>query len=181
VSRIRVQRDGICEVCGNPVTDKRVARHRQCKRTFEQHPALLYDAEDAAVVEAHYWRMNAKGYFIRDVGNTHKGTRRRIHLARVLTNAPGDMMVDHKNGNRGDNRRENLRVVDRLTNTENVQRIQSSSGYRGVHYVKARGKWRAGYHGQRGWAPYLGMFDTPQEAARVAREYRLANVPGATN
>jgi hypothetical protein len=52
--------------------------------------------------------------------------------------------IDHINRNGGDNRFSNLRLADRFINTQNTGlRKDNKSGYRGVNWSKATGKWRA--------------------------------------
>jgi hypothetical protein len=85
-------------------------------------------------------------------------------------------IVDHINGNRLDCRKVNLRIVTASESSSNVKG-RAGSGYRGV-YPMGR-KWQA--RGKlRGQVTNLGTFDTPEEAGRVAHEWRLVNLPGYT-
>jgi hypothetical protein len=85
-------------------------------------------------------------------------------------------IVDHINGNRLDCRKVNLRIVTASESSSNV-RGRASSGYRGVYPM--RGKWQA--RGKfRGQVTHLGTYVSPEEAGRVAHEWRLANLPGYT-
>lgn len=53
-------------------------------------------------------------------------------------------LVDHWNGNTLDNRRENLRLATFSQNAQNSKLYKTSqTGYKGVHFHKASGKWRA--------------------------------------
>lgn len=75
--------------------------------------------------------------------------------------------VDHINGDRLDNRKENLRQCTRAENVRNRKKQKdSSSKYQGVYWEKKRKKWRAGicynYKVMR-----LGDFDNEIEAARA--------------
>ncbi len=85
-------------------------------------------------------------------------------LSRPLTR---DDFIEHKNGNKLDNRRENLSPI---TRSEAVQRSKTSlsntSGYKGVNYNKNRNKWQARikFHGQ---TKSLGYYHTPEEAAKA--------------
>lgn len=74
--------------------------------------------------------------------------------------------VDHINGNKGDNRIENLRDVSDEINAHNVfaPRSDNRTGLRGVFPNKKR------FSAQiqvRGVAHHLGTFDTPEEAHQV--------------
>ena len=58
---------------------------------------------------------------------------------------PDGMFVDHINGNRADNRIENLRVVRPKGNAMNMGKAKNNtSGVVGVYWSKRRQNWRAG-------------------------------------
>jgi len=73
--------------------------------------------------------------------------------------------IDHINGNRSDNRIENLRDVSHQVNCQNKRSIgkQNTSGFLGVNWRKDRQKWRAVISTRRK-QKFLGFFDTAQEA-----------------
>ena len=74
--------------------------------------------------------------------------------------------VDHINGNRSDNRIENLRVVTRAENFRNKSRYASNkSGVTGVHWHSAAGKWCAAISIANGKTKHIGLFDTVDDAA----------------
>lgn len=68
---------------------------------------------------------------------------RRMH--RWLLKTPAGMDTDHINGDKLDNRRCNLRICTRSVNKVNsATNISSnSSGYKGVHLLKNKGKYMA--------------------------------------
>ena len=73
--------------------------------------------------------------------------------------------IDHINRDKSDNRIKNLRDVTRSENGLNTGiRKTNTSGFTGVS--KFRNKWRA-YRDLNGKRTYLGMYDTPQEAAQA--------------
>jgi hypothetical protein len=75
--------------------------------------------------------------------------------------------VDHINGVKSDNRWCNLREATRAENTSNTQiRITNTSGYKGVGWHKHHKKWSAQIRVD-GYLYYLGLFDTPEEAAAM--------------
>ena len=68
---------------------------------------------------------------------------RNILMHRVVMDAPKGMDVDHINGDRLDNRKENLRICTRAQNSQNKKlRRDSQSGYKGVYewrpYIQKR-------------------------------------------
>jgi len=77
--------------------------------------------------------------------------------------------IDHINGDRADNRWENLRKVSKSENQRNGgQRINNSSGVHGVHWKSSKNRWEAKiWNGPK--HVYLGLFKTIQEAA-IARK-----------
>lgn len=92
--------------------------------------------------------------------------------------------VDHINGDKMDNRRENLRLRTRpeqMSNTNDALRSTNTSGYRGVSYAANReryGKpWRAtvtvNYKSKT-----IGWFATVEEAAEARRKWDELNVKG---
>lgn len=89
--------------------------------------------------------------------------------------------VDHVNGDGLDNRRENLRVVTHAQNQQN-RRITGNRGakspHRGVHPCKQTGRWSAQVT-LNGRAHWLGRFDTEEEAAQAAADFRSEHMPYA--
>jgi HNH endonuclease/AP2 domain len=70
--------------------------------------------------------------------------------------------VDHINGDRKDNRRDNLRIATQSQNCANKKKLKSNtSGYKGVHLY--RGKWKSSIRAN-GKQIYLGSFSTPEQA-----------------
>jgi len=103
-----------------------------------------------------------------------EGKRRQLH--RMLCEANG-LLVDHKNGNGLDNRRQNLRAVTSSINSLNrygPNNTNKTSGIRGVHLHKQRNKWRSQVWYCRKIID-LGLFDT-KEAAAAAFNAKLAEL-----
>lgn len=88
---------------------------------------------------------------------------------------------DHRNRNRLDYRRQNLRIVSKGANGQNVSSSRgATSHYRGVSWVKAISKWMARVE-TNGKSMYLGVFANETEAAEVARVARKRLLPYATD
>ena len=93
---------------------------------------------------------------------------KKVLMHRVIMGAIEGEIVDHKNGNTLDNRRENLRIVPIAINILNSKTYSSNkSGWRGVHWDKEKKKWTASLNFRLEGEPkkiFLGRFLTPEEA-----------------
>lgn len=100
-----------------------------------------------------------------------------IFMHRVIMEPPEGMVVDHKNRNKMDNTRENLRVCTKQENCCNRSKKRgSSSWFMGVSYCKWTKKWdaRIAVHGKR---VRLGLYQDDAEAAR-AYDYKAVELSG---
>jgi hypothetical protein len=130
----------------------------------------IVDAADFEELNQYKWHALevAGGYY---AARHEKGKTVLMH--RQLMQPPPGMVVDHADGNRANNSRENLRVCTQRQNICN-QRPHSKSGFKGV--TPHRDKWDAklGYKGETYRA---GVFDSPEDAAR-ARDRLAVDVVG---
>ena len=79
--------------------------------------------------------------------------------------------IDHINGDKLDNRIENLRAATVGQNQHNRKtNANNTSGYKGVWWNKASKKWAAGIK-LEGKRIHLGYFDNVEEAAEVILNY----------
>jgi hypothetical protein len=79
--------------------------------------------------------------------------------------------VDHINGDRSDNRWENLRKVSRRENLRNAGlRTDNNSGVIGVCFSKSHNKWIANISSDSKRIN-IGNFDTKEEAIKAREEY----------
>jgi hypothetical protein len=143
----------------------------------------LVDADRYDEINQWRWNLSDYGYATRHQYTPHS---EKISMARYLLGlSKGDgLFADHINRDRLDNRLDNLRIVTKAENTQNMsKRPGLSSQYRGVCYAKTRDrkkKWKADAM-VSGKAHHLGWFLTEEEAATAVRAFRLANMPGATD
>lgn len=133
----------------------------------------IVDAADAVEVGHYRWHMS-DGYAQRRAGDGHVYMHRQI-----LGLKPGDPMTDHRNRDKLDNRRANLRTA---TNAESQQNLPAYGGsisrFRGVTWSRRDRQWRAGVK-IGGKQVNLGAFDSETDAARVAEAYRREHMPFA--
>lgn len=104
----------------------------------------LVSEEDYERVSALKWSFAGRGY-VRAAGPRRRGEKfQTIYMHRLVMDAADGMQVDHRNGDKLDNRRENLREV---TNSQNHAGFSSKppgvSGERGVYLDKRRGTYQA--------------------------------------
>lgn len=96
------------------------------------------------------------------------GKSKLIKMHRVVVNAPDNMIVDHIDHNTLNNQTDNLRVCTVAQNQYNRKINKNNpTGYKGV---KPHGR---GYMARiriDGKEIYLGIWDTPEQAARVYDE-----------
>lgn len=85
------------------------------------------------------------------------------------------VVIDHINGDRGDNRIVNLRNTDNKGNSKNRRNSgRNTSGQAGVDFWTSRQMWRARVWSD-GKAKYLGYFNTKQEAIDARKAAELTN------
>jgi hypothetical protein len=116
------------------------------------------DSEDVPKVDGVLWSPN-KGYAYNDKwGKLHK----------IIMPSSGQKEdIDHINGIKTDNRKENLRICTREQNNMNKHsNKRNTSGYKGVSWCKRDNKWVANifYNGKH---IFLGRFNNIFDAARA--------------
>lgn len=115
------------------------------------------------------WR-NAKGYTYVKVGGEDYAAHRvawALHYGEDT-----ELYIDHKDGDKSNNRISNLRLATSSENNYNIGvKSNNTSGHRGVSYRKDTKKWRAYINigGQKMW---LGAYDYVEDAisARLKAE-----------
>lgn len=122
----------------------------------------------------------AKGYLYVSIDGLRYLVHRIVYKMMTSEDPPAGRDIDHLNGDRGDNRWNNLRVVSRTENNRNAQKSKNNaSGTTGVSWSNQAGKWMSQimvdyrhYH--------LGLFDNLEDAvaARKAAEIRFGFHPG---
>jgi hypothetical protein len=134
------------------------------------------DADDYARVNALRWHL-FDGYARRNV--VVKGRWRALFMHRFVMGLEFDnqLQPDHENRDRLDNRKSNLILVPRAAQAQNItMRRDNTSGFRGVTFHKATGKWAAHARLNRKRV-HLGLWETREDAAAAAAAWRREHMP----
>ncbi len=132
----------------------------------------IVDDEDFERVSRNTWRLTRTGYVSTFFSKKHKLLHRTI-----MEITDRSIKIDHINGNKLDNRKENLRQATTSQNAWNAGVTKkSSSGYRGAYLCKATNHWRSDLmvNGKR---MSLGNYATAEEAAK-ARDKKALELQG---
>ncbi len=129
--------------------------------------ALVND-EDFEYLNRWRWYCHSHGYAVR------KPKRVIIYMHRLILNIPKGMFTDHKNLNKLDNRRSNLRIANENQNHMNCGlRSNNKSGYKGVWWFFDKrsnwGKWAVAIKFYKK-SIHLGYFKTAKEGALAYNE-----------
>lgn len=146
----------------------------------------LVDEADRWVLD-HRWHMDANGY-ARRIVTIGKKRQRAVLMARAILGLEyGDKrMADHiDRSNTLDNRRSNLRIVDRRGQNQNRSGWGEVESRGVAHYSDGRSKPYQAY----GHVPFrdgsyrvnLGSFETEEAAAEQAQAFRQQYLPFATD
>jgi hypothetical protein len=104
--------------------------------------ALVDDDDRDMLTGDLHWRLDDDGYAVRTI----PGEQRAEKMHRVVMNARSLVQVDHRNGNRLDNRRCNLRRIRGRQRREQAQNVRShhdaKSRFRGVYPCQCKGRRR---------------------------------------
>lgn len=131
---------------------------------------FLIDAEDLDKVSKYCWCENDQGYIRSNIGD-----RTYVLLHRFVLNINDKRIIDHKNRNKKDNRKTNLRIANKQQNAINCGVYRNNTtGVKGVRKSK-NGERYVSYIGKDDRIIHIGTYDTLEEArqARVEKEIEL--------
>ncbi len=128
-----------------------------------QGKVAIVDDEDYDYLMQWKWHYD-RGYARRKYridGNKTKG----IFLHRVINKTPKSLFTDHINGNKLDNRKENLRNCTNKQNQRNSRKqLNTSSKYKGVCFDRQTNLWKATIRTGKG-NKHIGRYANALEAA----------------
>jgi hypothetical protein len=125
------------------------------------------DPEDQAFLEERNWRYDKDGYVVS--GKRVNGKYKLLRFHREVLkyhgyDVPDSYKVDHIDGVRNHNNKENLRICSHTQNSANRRSTRGGSQYKGVSWDKRRGGWQARVTVE-GRSIYIGTFPSEREAA----------------
>lgn len=131
----------------------------------------IVDDDDYETIRQYRWHLS-NGYACRTY--VLNGKKAYCYMHRQINNTPIGLYTDHINGNKLDNRRNNLRVVTKSQNSANSSKRSDnlSSNYRGVRRNTASSTFMARIR-KDGIVYYIGSFKTQLEAATAYNEKAL--------
>lgn len=121
--------------------------------TLSNGAFAVVDDADARIVEPYVWHQHVGGYAV--------GSGGRPLMHRLIMAAPKGVPVDHRDGNRLNNRRANLRLSDAFANGHNRHASERPAGLR----VLSSGR-IAVYLWVRNKNLYIGSYDSFDEAVK---------------
>lgn len=138
--------------------------------TTSTQKTFLVDLDDFPLVRNYCWNISRNGYVVASAKNGATAALRLHRLVMGVTDS--HIIVDHKNWDKTDNRKSNLRIATKSENNINIKRrSNNTSGYTGVTTTR-NGKYCARISiGNTRY--YLGTYNTFQEAVDARHDAEL--------
>ena len=148
--------------------DGRILRNARINQLGRSYPAQWINGGNGPYL----------GFGFTEAGKTCNYSIHRLVAMAFLPDYSSDLQVDHKNGNKKDNRPQNLRMVTPQQNNfaYKPNRVNSSSQYRCVSYCKKakKRKWMVKVQ-SNGKTKFIGSFETERLAGIAANITMLTN------
>lgn len=125
--------------------------------------SVLVDNEDFELLSKYSWYSDSHGYAI--TSKKPNGKRIRILMHRFIMSPSKGMEVDHKDRNRLNNQKSNLRICTVTQNRRNIGRNKvNKSGYKGVSWHINTNMWetRINFNNHK---LFIGYFKSKRHAA----------------
>ena len=136
-----------------------------CNKKLEEVARAIIDLEDVKKIEKYRWYLNSRGYVF------CSSMRKSLH--RTIINCPDNMVIDHSNHNKLDNRKCNLRICTSSNNNMNVSiKGNNTSGITGVSWRKSKNRWIAQITIE-GEHIHIGSFIKFEDAVKARKEAEL--------
>jgi hypothetical protein len=130
---------------------------------------VFVDDSDYEPLACHNWQLHDNGSACR--GSSKGGKSPVVYMHREILAAHKGFDVDHKDRNRLNNTRTNLRIATRSQNSANSdsstrKRAARASRFKGVFWHNMNGKWCAQITANQKHR-YLGSFHNEEDAAKA--------------
>lgn len=117
---------------------------------------------DYDLLKKYCWHIDAKGYVV----SKEQDTGVKVKMHKLIIGEVGDNVIDHKNRDKTDNTRSNLRIVTKQENNYNHSIAKNNkSGIIGVIWHKRDCVWES-YINVNNLRIYLGRFTNIEDATR---------------
>lgn len=137
-------------------------------KCFNKDWEFYFDEEDFDVIKDYCWFEDGHGYI--EARDKKSGKTVKMHRLIMGLDFGDAELVDHKNHNRSDNRKSNLRVCDKSKNGMNSNlQSNNTSGVCGVSLDANRGLWQA-YITKEGTRYRLGYFAKYDDAVSCRKK-----------
>lgn len=141
--------------------DKSKVKGNKEIKLLNSNEYVLLNRDDYDLMSKHKW------YLFENKRNKYAQNHNGELMHRLIMNAKEGQVIDHKNGNGLDNRKDNLRFVTLSQNNMNARKMRDkSSKYKGVSWHKDNKKWRAEIN-CKDVKKFLGYFDNEIEAGEA--------------
>lgn len=142
------------------------------KRIFARNgEMIIVDDEDFEYLRQWRWYINAQGYAV-GYKDWNKEKKSLVRMHRIINRTPSGLLTDHINGNKLDNRRNNLRNANRSQNACNSRPRSNSTNHKGVSWDGKNKRWRVQI-GLNGKNYVFGRYEEITDAIKVANKKRL--------
>lgn len=133
--------------------------------SLTQGQEAIIDDEDYELVSQYKWyAKKSKNTYYALTNSSRKTGKKKIYLHKVIIGTTQGI-IDHKNGNGLDNRKENLRIASHTKNIINQYHPKGTSQYKGVYFNKDKNRWVAQIRNNYKRIN-LGSYITEEEAAK---------------
>lgn len=112
-------------------------------KSLPDNSVFLFDLQDVVIANLSSWYKNSSGYV---AGNkTIAGKQRTVLFHREIMRCPEGLVIDHIDGDKLNNTRNNLRICTHQDNLRNRPKTlyPTSSRYKGVSFDTACNRWAA--------------------------------------
>jgi predicted hydrolase (HD superfamily) len=130
-----------------------------------QGKRAIIDNDDYEYINQFKWRMSSQGYAQSHTRNKETNKYKTTLMHRVINNTPAELLTDHINHNKLDNRKVNLKTATPLQNQHNrLKHKNNKSGYNGIFWYEKYKYWQVqcGRH-------HIGQYKNLKDAIKARK------------